>query len=106
MRIENWNIEAMTGYKPISTFYEDFSIADMFGISAVEDTYKRAMDGWKTDYKMLTELVMVLNWKIWRWYQSNEPLARKYDELWREAEEYAFNNLEGEELLYFTRTID
>ena len=72
MKIETWNIEEMTGYKPISTFYEDFSIADMFGVNAVKDTYKRAMASWKNDYKMLTELVMVLNWKIWRWYESNE----------------------------------
>lgn len=25
--IKTWNIEAMTGYKPRTTFYEDFSIA-------------------------------------------------------------------------------
>lgn len=29
--IKTWNIEAMTGYKPRTTFYEDFSIADHFG---------------------------------------------------------------------------
>lgn len=64
MKVKTWNIEAMTGYKPISTFYEDFSIADAFGESAIRGTYKRAMASWKTDYKMLTELVMALNWKI------------------------------------------
>lgn len=28
MKIKTWNIEALTGYKPKTTFYEDFSIAD------------------------------------------------------------------------------
>lgn len=30
--VKTWNIEAMTGYKPRTTFYEDFSIADHFGV--------------------------------------------------------------------------
>lgn len=106
MKIETWNIEEMTGYKPISTFYEDFSIADMFGVNAVKDTYKRAMVSWKNDYKMLTELVMVLNWKIWRWYESNEQLARVYNELWKKADSYAMDNLKDDELKYFLRVTD
>lgn len=106
MKIETWNIEEMTGYKPISTFYEDFSIADMFGVNAVKDTYKRAMASWKNDYKMLTELVIVLNWKIWRWYESNEQLARVYNELWEKADSYAMDNLKDDELKYFLRVTD
>ena len=106
MKVKTWNIEAMTGYKPISTFYEDFSIADMFGISAIKDTYKRAMEGWKEDYKMLTELVMVLNWKIWEHYETNDKIARVYDELWKKADSYAVDNLKGDELHYFYRTTD
>lgn len=82
MRIKTWNIEAMTGYKPQTTFYEDFSIADCFGISAVKDTYERAM---KTadalGYVYVTELVMALNWKIWEHYERNEPLAMVYNDL-------------------------
>ena len=42
MRIKTWNIEAVTGYKPQTTFYEDFSIADAFGVSAIKDTCKNA----------------------------------------------------------------
>ena len=30
MTIKDWKIEELTGYKPISTFYTDFSIADNF----------------------------------------------------------------------------
>ena len=106
MTIKTWNIEEMTGYTPISTFYEDFSIADMFGIPAIKDTFKRAFEGWKDNYKMLTELVMALNWKIWEHYETNENVARVYNDLWEKADNYAVNNLKGAELQYFYRTTD
>ena len=94
------------GYEPITTFWDDFSIADVFGASAVKDTYKRAFNEWKTNYKYLTELVMVLNHKIWQHYQKNETLATLYDTLWREAYEWACDNLKGDELSYFYQTTD
>ena len=37
-----WNIESITGYKPQTTFWQDFSIADRFGATAVQDTFNRA----------------------------------------------------------------
>lgn len=106
MRIRVWNIEAMTGYKPMTTFYEEFSIADNFGASAVKDTYKRAFRNWKDDYKYLTELVMVLNWKIFEHYEDNRNFAKLYDELWREASNWAVENLKDDELTYYFRTTD
>lgn len=105
MQLENWNIEEMTGYKPITTFYTDFSIADKFGDKAIIDTYKRAMDNWKNDYKYLTELVMVLNWKAFR-YQDNHDLCLLYTTLWDMASNYAENNLNGDELDYYYATTD
>ena len=83
--IKTWNIESMTGYKPITTFYEDFSIADRFGANAILDTYKRAFKYWKNDYKYLTELVMVLNWKIYEHYQKNDRFANIYNDLWNKT---------------------
>ena len=106
MFIKTWNIEEMTGYKPITTFYEDFSIADRFGISAIKDTFKRAFENWKDNYKYLTELVMALNWKIWEHYENNEKVARVYSDLWEKADGYAMDNLKGEELKYFLSTTD
>lgn len=106
MKIKTWNIEEMTGYKPQTTFYEDFSIADAFGTRAVRDTFNRAFREWKEDYKFLTELVMVLNWKIWEHYDRNNLLGMLYNELWEKADGYAVNHLKGEELSYFNRTTD
>lgn len=105
-KLKDWNIEEITGYKPITTFYTDFSIADAYGVDAIKDTYQRAMDAWKTDYKFLTELVMALNWKIWEHYETNERYARVYNDLWEQADAYACDNLKGEELSYFYRTTD
>lgn len=98
--------ESMFGYKQISTFWQDFSIADAFGVDAIRDTYKRAFKSWKKDYKMLTELVLVMNWKIWQYYEKNETLAEVYNELWKDASAYAVSNLKGDELSYYFRTTD
>ena len=106
MILTDWNIEEMTGYTPQTTFYTDFSIADKFGESAVRDTFKIAFEGWKNDIKYLTELVMALNWKIFEHYGKNEKLAKVYDELWKQADGWCMDNLEGEDLNYYIRTTD
>lgn len=102
----HWPIEEMTGYKPQTTFWQDFTIADAFGIDAVKDTYNRAFEEWKTDHVYLTELVMVLNWKIWQHYEHNDELAKLYNDLWAAAESWAVENLTGAELDYFYTTTD
>lgn len=97
----------MTGYEPKTTFWSDFSIADRFGIPAVKDTFKRAFEHWRCDYVYLTELVMMLNWKIWQHHgMGRMELAKVYDELWREADEWALENLKDEEKAYYIRTLD
>jgi len=107
LKIKDWNIEQATGYKPITTFYTDFSIADMFGEKGVKDTYKRGLqDAVCMGYKELTEFVMALNWKIWEHYETNEQLAEVYNTLWRKAQQYAIDHLKGEELSYYYRTTD
>ena len=106
MTYKNWRIQELTGYQPITTFYMDFSIADRFGISAIKDTYRRAFKEWKSNYKYLTELVMVLNWKTWEHYEQDDTKAQLYQDLFETARSYALDNLEGEELSYYIRTTD
>lgn len=89
-----------------TTFWTDFSIADRFGIAAVKDTYRRAFEEWKGDYRYLTDLVMVLNHKIWQWYERNEPLAEVYNDLWDKTARYAMDTLKGEELSYYFEVTD
>ena len=102
-----WTIAEAIGYTPITTFWDDFTIADHFGKDAIQDTYNRAFEAWKGDYKYLTELVMVLNHKIWQHYHANNMVYSKlYDKLWKKADSYAMNNLKDDELDYFLRVTD
>jgi len=106
MIVENWTIEELTGYVPKTTFYTDFSIADKFGVDAIKDTYNRAFGEWKTNTKFVTELVMVLNWKIWRWHEHNNEYAQLYNELWEKTDQWCLNNLKGQDLTYYVQTTD
>ena len=93
-------------YECQTTFWEDFSIADVFGEAAVEDTFDRAFAEWKDNYIYLTELVMVLNHKCWQHYVKGHDLSQLYCELFYETQDYAYGNLKGEELNYFYRITD
>lgn len=97
---------AENGYKTQTTFWEDFSIADRFGMAAIQDTYNRAFDEWKDNITYLTELVMVLNHKIFAWYKKNQKVASLYNNLWEQADQWAIENLKGSDLDYYERTLD
>lgn len=101
--------EAVANHNFSTTFWMDFSIADRFGVKAVKDTYHRAFKAWKHDYRYLTDLVIVLNHKIWQHYddgKGNQVLAKCYDELWKKADAYAVKHLKDEEAKYFFEMTD
>lgn len=108
IKLIDWKRYALNScsYEIITTFGNDFDIAEAFGLDAIRDTYNRVFNEWKDNYKYLTELVLILNWKIRQHYQSNEDYARLYNELWELADGYACDNLEGEEAEYFYRITD
>jgi hypothetical protein len=95
------------GYTPMTTFWDDFSIADRFGEKAIIDTYKRAFAEWKHDVKYLTELVLVLNHKIWYYYHNhNNHLGMVYNDLWQRAYSWCCENLKGDDARYYYETTD
>lgn len=97
----------VNGYDCVTTFWSDFSIADHFGPAAVEDTYRRAFNEWKENTVYLTELVMVLNWKAWQHDGLGKRLyAKLYSELYYEADDWAHENLKGDDLSYYYKTAD
>lgn len=108
MQVSKWNIEEETGYKPQTTFWDDFSIADRFGLDAIRDTYKRSMTSWKTDCVYLTELVMALNWKSRQHYsiEGHDAFVELYSDLFYECRGYALDHLTGDDLKYFIETTD
>ena len=99
-------IAEQTGYELKTGLWDDFCFADRDGLSAVRNTYRNAMRYNKDDYIALTELVMILNWKIWQHYNKDKELAKLYNDLWEKTDEYAMNNLKDDELKYFLRTTD
>ena len=106
MTIKNWQIEKLTGYKPLTTFYTDFSIADKFGSDAIKDTFNRAFNEWKNDYNYITELTMALNWKIFEHNENRPNIAEVYNSLWERMDHWCQENLKGEELDYYYTTTD
>lgn len=97
----------MYDYEFKTTFWQDFTIADKFGLNAIKDTYKRAFNEWKTDKVYITELVLVLNWKIWEHHEKGDKeKAELYDKLWRETDEWCTKNLKDDDLRYYLQTTD
>ena len=96
------------GYEPITTYWNSFSIADRYGEEDVKYTFKQLFKESKSDYKKLTELVMVLNHKMFQWSEipHYKKLSLLYKTLWEKADSYATSHLKEEELSYFYRTTD
>lgn len=105
------------GYTCKTTFWNDFTIADRFGVDAIKDTYKRAFNEWKDNVEFVTELVLVLNHKIWvhhgrgnntqtRFPEYHRVRAEIYNALWNELHSWCLDNLQGAELDYYFSVID
>lgn len=98
--------DSFNPYTPKTTFYFDLSIAEGFGESGIRDTYKDVINAWGKDIEYITEFSMCLNHKIWQLYETNEPIARVYDELWRKSVDYITSHFEGEDLTYYYEVTD
>lgn len=101
-------LEQFTDWRPQTLYWQRFSIAERFGENEIKKVYKEIFDEAKNDYKLLTELVMVLNHKTW---QHCEDLSRSrfcdvYIDLFEKANKYTLSNLSGEALQYFIKTTD
>ena len=94
------------GYTPMTSFWNDFSIADKFGIDAIKDMFNRAFEEWKNDVEYVTELVLVLNHKIWFWYETDEAKAKVYNDLWIRADAWCCENFTGADADYYYNVTD
>lgn len=98
------------GYKMQSTFFSDFSIANPYGLNAIKDTWQRAFNEWKDNYIYLSELSIVLNVMMWKHYDEHlevqSEICELYKNLYIQTDEYASNNLKGEELDFYIKLLD
>lgn len=99
-------LEKEFNYKFETTFWEEFSIADQYGPEGVLEHYNLVFDQWKDNLMYLTELVLVLNWKIYQWYQVDDTLGMTYDELWKRTDSFAMDTLKGEDLHNYLSVLD
>ena len=101
---------SVLGYEYITTADNDFFVAELFSNdeeSAVRETYNTLFDAFKDDYKRLTELVMVLNWRHFAHYEKgNIELFKVYQELYLKLHEYCLDNLKDEAVEYYLNTTD
>lgn len=98
-------------YQYITTFWQDFSIAETFGFSAIRESAERFFNEWKYDVKYLTELVMILDYKCWHYYEKgDEKLSQLYSDLYYKYNAKAWDWLEQhatkEDQKYYFDTLD
>lgn len=106
VKLENWTIEELTGYKVLTTFYTDFSIGEMFGLDSIKSTYDTCFNESKDNYQYVTELCMVLNWKMFRWFKDRYEFYQLYKILYTELDRWCIDNLKGDELEYYYQNTD
>ena len=99
--------ESMCGYTQRTTFWDDFTIAERWGVKAIEDTYKNAFQSWKIDVVFIVELVLVLNWKMW-YMAEKRRLSEEmvYCKCWEELCEWCNNHLKEGAYEYFISVTD
>ena len=106
MAIKDWKIEFLTGYKPNANFYVEFSMAEPFGLSAIANVYDRLFLKSKDDYILITELAMVVNWKIYEHYDKEKWMFKLYQSVWDQLDSYCRHNLKDDKLDYYDRCIN
>ena len=89
-----------------STFWEEFSIADGYGPDGIREHYDLVFSQWKDNIKFLTELVLVLNLKLFIWFKVDDDLGKMYEDLYVDADAYALSSFEGDDLHYYLHTLD
>jgi hypothetical protein len=126
-KLPKWEQAAENGYKPLTTLWQDFSIAErapQFGedpIRAIRETFKSAVLGGRDNYKFMTELALVLNHKLFahytaaerakkhnkvRAYKHFDRLAREYNAAWLAVDNWCVNNLSEEGRAYYEKVTD
>lgn len=107
---ELFESQVPTSERESTTFCSDFLIAERCGgIAGIKDTFNRAFNGWKSHFKYLTELAMVLNHLLAMHYTNDgadDDRTNLYNELWQKTFEWGRTNLKGDELAFFYSVLD
>lgn len=98
----------MFGYERKTTFYSDLTIADIFGVDAVKDTYDRVVKEWMDNIEYITELCLCVNHKSWEHFEDDKDLSKLYSDLYYDLKYKIYEHYDGnqEAIDYFFNTTD
>lgn len=97
-----------TDWRPTKLYWQQLSIAEKFGKQEIQTVYNEIFKEAKSDYKLLTELTMVVNHKSWQHCKDlgNTSLCDYYTSLFQTTYQYACDHLKGDGLQYFLEITD
>lgn len=87
-------------------FLEQFTKAEKKGLDEIKYVFQDLFKKYKVDYKLLTELVVVLDLKNWEHKQEKNSYSRLYNRLYENANDYAVQHLKDIELDYYFDNIE
>lgn len=104
---EQMELEAY-GYERKTTFYSDLTIADIFGVDAVQDTYDRVVKEWIDNIEYITEFCMCVNHKSWEYFEDDKELSKLYSDLYYDLKYKIYEHYDGnqEAIDYFFNITD
>ena len=99
-------VKLSNGYEMTTTFFEDFRIAEAFGLDAVKETFNNAFKNWQFNHVYITELAIVMSNYSIAHYDNNKELSDLYTKLYYEVDQYCMDNLKNSALEFYLRTTD
>lgn len=106
------HIERDTGYKPLTSYYDDLTKMEKYRQVGVKTQFdiifqkerKACENG---NVKGMTELSLITNWRMWNLYKKKDiELSRFYESLWRKVDKYCLDNFKDKNLDYYLDITD
>lgn len=101
-----WDLSKYIGYTPITNYWDRFNELDE-NKKTIQNLARTIYLEAKSDVKLYTEFVMVLNHRSWGYYNiNNSYLSEIYAYLYHKYWDFALDYFKGEDLNYLIRTLD
>lgn len=94
------------GYKMQTTFFEDFAIADVFGLKAIDETFNISFNNYKNNLIYITELAIVMSNKSCEWYGKDEERMNRYADYYHHVDDWCMKHFKGDELKFYLEATD
>lgn len=99
--------EGKTGFKFETNVWELFTEAEQRDDVDIEELYRKLFRERRNDVKLVAELSMCMNWKLWEHHEKgDESLAELYNTLRLRVHDYALDVFTWEDGAYYFRITD